>query len=134
MVGRLIRGSCVVVVSAALLAVVAVAGAFASGQVVRVQAAAGTVLTSRWHVGFFTSKHKEFCSWIATESTVHSANPLEAGGSSGSVCERWETPELWAPEQSVVEKGFTVSLFLTRLDVARVWLRVKRRGGGTRVQ
>jgi hypothetical protein len=100
----------------------------------RVPAAWGVVAKTRWHVGFFGSKSGEFCSWIATEATVHSTNPAEAGGSSGAVCDQWESPGIWKPDQGAVEDGVTVSLFLTTPDVASVWLKVKQRGGGSEVK
>jgi hypothetical protein len=119
---------------AVLLAILVVAGAFGSEKVEKVPAASGTVQKTRWHVGFFRSKHGEFCSWIATEPTVPGSNPVEAGGTSGAVCGAWEAPGIWKPEQGVVEKGFTISLFLTGLDVARVRLKVKQRGGGSKIR
>jgi hypothetical protein len=101
------------------------------GKVEKVPAASGKVLDNHWRVGFFGAAHGQVCSWIAV---VPPPGPTNFG-SEGSVCGRWEAPGIWKPVQGDFGDGDrTVSLYLTDLDVARVKLLVKRRGGGSSIR
>lgn len=123
------------VVTALLVIVIALVcvlapGALGRGKVEKVPAASGTVLRDHWYVGFFPTKHEEFCSWMAV---VPPPDPT-AFVSEGSICGPWEAPGFWSPGQGSVGDDYTVELDLTDLDVARVELRVRQRGGGTTVR